>query len=101
MLFYPLTYNDIFRIVLLLLLIGINKFQEKTIWHLQLKEKSNLVEYNNIMPNNKKNKKTKKGIASKTTISDNVRDHSKDPFVVKKVESSKKVFEKYGFPKFD
>ena len=54
-----------------------------------------------VMPNNKKNKKAIKEMASKTTISVIVRDHSKDPFVVKKVESSKKIMEKYGFPKFD
>jgi hypothetical protein len=53
------------------------------------------------MSGNKKAKKIKKVITSQTTISVIVRDHSNDPFVVKKVESSKKVIEKYGFPKFD
>jgi hypothetical protein len=48
---------------------------------------------------NKKDKKTIRGIACNATIPDKVKDHSKDPFVVKKVEASKKVFEKYGFPK--
>jgi hypothetical protein len=28
-----------------------------------------------------------------------IRDHSKDPYVVKKVESIKKLIEKYGLPK--
>jgi hypothetical protein len=28
-----------------------------------------------------------------------VRDYTNDPFVVKKVERAKQVFEKYGFPK--
>ena len=53
------------------------------------------------MSGNKKAKKVKKDVASKATIADNAKDHSKDPFVVKKVEASKKVIEKYGFPKFD
>jgi DICT domain-containing protein len=53
------------------------------------------------MPGNKKDKKAKKDVASKATIADNRKDHSKDPFVVKKVETSRKRIEKYGFPKFD
>jgi hypothetical protein len=53
------------------------------------------------MSGNKKAKKVKKDVGSKPAIADNVKDHSKDPFIVKKVESSKKVIEKYGFPKFD
>ena len=28
-----------------------------------------------------------------------IRDYSNDPFVLKKIENTKKVFEKYGFPK--
>jgi hypothetical protein len=53
------------------------------------------------MPGNKKDKKATKEITSKTTTSIIVRDHSNDPFVVKKVETSRKRIEKYGFPKFD
>lgn len=51
------------------------------------------------MSNNKKDKKIIKDVASKTTISVIVKDHSKDPFVVKKVEASTKIVGKYGFPK--
>lgn len=47
----------------------------------------------------KKSHKKVSEVNSKKDTSVNMRDHSKDPFVVKKVESSKKVFEKYGFPK--
>jgi len=45
----------------------------------------------------KKHKKAKKEITS--TGSANVKDYSNDPFVVKKIEASKKIIEKYGFPK--
>jgi hypothetical protein len=38
-------------------------------------------------------------IKGKQTIATTLRDHDNDPFVIKKVESSKKVFEKYGLPK--
>ena len=44
--------------------------------------------------NKKKNKVTKK-----YTIVSNMKDYSKDPFVVKKVEAAKKTIEKYGLPK--
>jgi hypothetical protein len=47
----------------------------------------------------KKYRKKVSEVNSKKTTSINVRDHSKDPFVVKKIESSKKLIEKYGFPK--
>ena len=40
-------------------------------------------------------------VNNKKATAINMRDHSKDPFVVKKIESSKKLIEKYGFPKFD
>jgi hypothetical protein len=33
------------------------------------------------------------------TVSSEVKDYSKDPYFVKKTEESKKVLEKYGFPK--
>lgn len=49
---------------------------------------------------------SKKGHKSKkvSEISDKVmyltvRDYTNDPFVLKKIESSKKIIEKYGFPK--
>jgi hypothetical protein len=51
------------------------------------------------MSNNKKDKKVIKDVESYTTISVIVKDHNKDPFVVKKVEASKKIVGKYGFPK--
>lgn len=51
------------------------------------------------MSGKKKYHKKVSEVNNKKATSINVRDHSKDPFVVKKVESSKKVFEKYGFPK--
>jgi hypothetical protein len=45
--------------------------------------------------NNKKIKEVKENF----TIVTNMRDYSKDPYVIKKVESMKKLIEKYGFPK--
>lgn len=36
---------------------------------------------------------------SKKVMWIDVRDYSNDPFVLKKIESSKKIIEKYGFPK--
>lgn len=47
----------------------------------------------------KYHKKVSEVKSKKNVMSINVRDYSNDPFVIKKVESSKKVFEKYGFPK--
>lgn len=32
-------------------------------------------------------------------VSSKQKDYSNDPFVVKKIESSKKAFKKYGYPK--
>jgi hypothetical protein len=47
----------------------------------------------------KKKHKKEGEVKSKKVMSIQIRDYSNDPFVIKKVESSKKVFEKYGFPK--
>jgi hypothetical protein len=47
---------------------------------------------------NNRDKKIKE-IKGKQTIVTTLKDYSNDPFIVKKIESSKKVFEKYGFPK--
>jgi len=46
-------------------------------------------------------KHTKKGSEDKRrkVMWCDVRDYSKDPFVLKKIESSKRIMEKYGFPK--
>jgi hypothetical protein len=38
-------------------------------------------------------------VKSKKVMWIDVRDYSHDPYVLKKIESSKKKFEKYGFPK--
>ena len=35
----------------------------------------------------------------KMTICTTIKDYSNDPYVIKKVESMKKLIEKYGFPK--
>ena len=51
------------------------------------------------MSDKKKSHKKASEAKSKNVMSINVRDYSNDPFVIKKIESSKKVFEKYGFPK--
>ena len=50
------------------------------------------------MPGIQKDNSTKKEVFSNITVSSK-KDYSKDPFVVKKIESSKKIVEKYGFPK--
>jgi len=47
----------------------------------------------------KKNNRLKKKTVSKTVLSLINKDYSNDPFVIKKIESSKKIVEKYGFPK--
>ena len=47
----------------------------------------------------KKHNKAIKEAVSNANVITNVKDYSKDPFVVKKIESSKKIVEKYGFPK--
>lgn len=39
--------------------------------------------------------KTKQGTF---TINDNIRDHSNDPFIVKKNEEARKTVEKHGLP---
>ena len=44
------------------------------------------------------NKAIKEAV-SNANVFTNVKDYSKDPFVVNKIESSKKIVEKYGFPK--
>jgi hypothetical protein len=51
------------------------------------------------MSNKKKHPKKVSEDKSKKVMWIDVRDYTKDPFVLKKIESSKKVFEKYGFPK--
>lgn len=38
-------------------------------------------------------------VKGKQTIVTTLRDYSQDPYVVKKVESIKKLIEQYGFPK--
>lgn len=75
----------------------LNSNPEQIIWHLPLKEKRcNFILY---MFDKKKNNKTTKSAVNKATLFTNAKDYSKDPFVVKKVEASKKIVEKYGFPK--
>jgi hypothetical protein len=49
----------------------------------------------------KKYHKKEGEVKNKKNTSFIMRDHSNDPFVVKKVETSRKRIEKYGFPKFD
>lgn len=44
-------------------------------------------------------KKNGKIINLKIVVNKNMKDHSTDPFFVKKVEASKKTIEKYGLPK--
>lgn len=51
------------------------------------------------MAGKKKHPKKVSEAKSKKLMWIDVRDYSNDPFVVKKIESSKKVFQKYGFPK--
>lgn len=50
-----------------------------------------------MLPGAKKN--THKKAVIKAVVSNDVKDHSKDPFFVQKAEASKKVMEKYGLPK--
>ena len=51
------------------------------------------------MSANNNNDKKVIEVKGKLTIVTNMRDYSKDPYVVKKVESMKKLIEKYGLPK--
>jgi len=47
-----------------------------------------------------KNSNDKKSdVKGKQTIVPILKDYSKDPYVIKKVESMKKLIEKYGLPK--
>jgi hypothetical protein len=47
---------------------------------------------------NSRDKKNKSS-NSKIVVKQNMKDHSNDPFFIKKAEASKKVIEKYGLPK--
>lgn len=49
--------------------------------------------------NKKKHPKKVSEDKTKKVMWCDVRDYSKDPFVLKKIESSKRIMEKYGFPK--
>lgn len=44
-------------------------------------------------------KKNGKVVNPKIVVNKNMKDHSNDPFFVKKAEASKKTIEKYGLPK--
>jgi hypothetical protein len=47
----------------------------------------------------KKDHKKVSGVKGKQTMAIDVRDYRNDPLAVKKLESAKKLIEKYGFPK--
>ncbi|WP_158085163.1 hypothetical protein [Niastella vici] len=51
------------------------------------------------MAGNKKNHKKISKVKGKQLMALDVRDYRNDPFVVKKLESAKKLIEKYGLPK--
>jgi hypothetical protein len=51
------------------------------------------------MSGKKKSPKKESEVKPKKIMWIDERDYSNDPFVVKKVERAKQVFEKYGFPK--
>lgn len=44
-------------------------------------------------------KDNEKSYRPQTVVNKNMKDHSNDPFFVKKAEASKKTIEKYGLPK--
>jgi hypothetical protein len=43
--------------------------------------------------------KSRKRPVQRATVDKTIRDHSKDPFVVKKNKAAKKLLDKYGLPK--
>jgi hypothetical protein len=51
------------------------------------------------MSHKKNNDKKLSEAKGKFTICTTLKDLSNDPFIIKKVESSKKLIEKYGLPK--
>jgi hypothetical protein len=51
------------------------------------------------MSGKKKDYKKINGIKGREPMAIEVRDYRNDPLAVKKIESSKKLIEKYGFPK--
>ena len=51
------------------------------------------------MSNNKKNNKIQRKTPYGGIICSDMKDHGNDPFVLRKVEASIKIVEKYGLPK--
>jgi hypothetical protein len=47
----------------------------------------------------KNNERKVNEVKGKQTIVKNLKDYSNDPFIIRKVESSKKLIAKYGLPK--
>ncbi len=44
-------------------------------------------------------RKKNKFLNPKIVVNPDMKDHGNDPFIIKKVEASKKVIQKYGLPK--